>query len=131
MTDILIYESGNGGDILLRGEDLVKVNGYENAPYLAMFGGSDWWGNYLIPDKPFNAKTENVLKSTPLTSNGRILIENAIREDLTFLNNIVGTTATWKVAIAQANRVSIEVTINGQVFNYMWNPDELYLTYIV
>jgi hypothetical protein len=43
MTDILIFETGNGGDMMLRNNDIVTVEGYENQPYLAMFGGNGSW----------------------------------------------------------------------------------------
>lgn len=131
MIDLLIWETGNGGDLLQRGNDIVSVSGYENAPYLAMFGGSSWWGNYLVPDNQFLSRTEEVLRNTVLNSAGRIAVENAIGQDLAFLRDIAGTTFSYTVTIAGVNRVSIEITINGRVFSYLWNPDQMFLTYQV
>ena len=133
ISDILIYETGSGGDFLLRGNGLATVSGYENSPYLSMFGGNDWWGNAYIPDgnSLFSAQTEDVLNTTPLTSAGRVKIENAIKADLAYLDDITGTTYTVSTSIANANRLDIVITINGKVFNYQWNPDSLYLNYIV
>lgn len=131
MIDLLIWETGNGGDLLQRGNDIVPVTGYENTPYLALFGGSSWWGNYLVPENQFLSRTEEVLRNTTLTSAGRIAIENALGLDLAFLKEIEGTTYSCSVTIAGVNKLSIEITINGKVFSYNWNPDEMYLTYIV
>ena len=128
MTDLLLIETGSGGDLVLRGNDLASINGLENSPYLALFGGSDWWGNYLTKN-PFIAKTEELLKITPLTSSGRSKIEAAINQDLSYLNDIKGT--SWKVstAITNTNRLDISIVINGQQFSLQWNPDKLFLTY--
>jgi hypothetical protein len=59
MFDLAIIETGDGGDYQLKGNDLAVVNGSENMPYIAMFGGNieatlnnivqdqslDYWGN--------------------------------------------------------------------------------------
>lgn len=132
MTDVLIYEQGTGGDALLKGNDLATLNGYENSPYLSMFGGDNtFWGNYLMPDNIFSSKTAAILNKTPLSSAGRKTIEDAINADLSFLNNIPGTTWTLFTAITNANRLRIDININGQLFSYEWNPDKLFLTYLV
>ena len=130
VTDILIYETGDGGDILLRGNDMASVGGYENTVYLAMFGGSSWWGNFMVPpEQQYNCVTEDVLNTTPLTSQGRVLIENAIKTDLAYLSSIPGTTTKVTTTITNANRIEINIDINGQQFNYVWNPDKMYLSY--
>ena len=142
MTDLLIYETGNGGDILIRGNDAVQVYGYENSPYLAMFGGADYFGNYLIqnstlnvpgstPPALFSSQTEQVLKTTPLTSAGRITILNAMNADLAYLNNIPGTTWNITLSITGPDRLEALININGKTFAMNWNPDKLFLTYQV
>jgi len=133
ISDLLLYETGGGGDLLLRGSDLVAVTGYENAPYLAMFGSrKSWWGNKLIPaDRQFASRTEEALHTYPLTSAGRVRIEEAIDADLEFLKKIPGTTFSRTVSVVDANKLSIEININGKQFSYVWNPDEMFLTYQV
>jgi hypothetical protein len=129
ITDILIYETGNGGDLLLRGNDMATVTGLENSPYLALFGGSNWWGNYLTDNK-FLSLTEDTLLDVALTSSGRKKIEDAILKDLEYLNN-VDAEYSVSVTIAGANRVSMEININGDLFMMQWSPDELYINYQV
>ena len=131
MTDILIYETGGGGDLFLRGNEIVTVNGFENVPYLSMFGGKSWWGNFLIPDNPFTCVTEELLNTIVLNSASRLKIEAAVKTDLSFLDDIEGTEYTINVSIAAPDKLSIVITINGQTFNLIWNPDTLFLTYIV
>lgn len=131
MTDVLIYERGTGGDILLRGNDLVQVQGYENTVYLALFGGDSFWGNYLNPKKPYNCQTERALRENTLNSSGRLAIENAIKNDLAFLNDVPGTTYTVSTVLAGKDRIDINIEVNGNAFYYSFNPDTLYLTYRV
>lgn len=132
MTDLLIYETGGGGDLLIEGNDLAQVTGYENAPYLSMFGGNDWWGNYMLaPQNQFASQTEQVMNTTPLSSAGRLKIENAIKADLSFLNNIEGTVWSISTNIPAPNRFELLITINGTTFFYLWNPDKLFLEYQV
>lgn len=126
--DILIYETGQGGDFVLQGNDIARVLGVENGPYLAMFGGTGHWADYMTPDNPYNSKTEEVLKNTPLTSAGRIAVLNAVNEDLEYLNATPGTTWTVNVSITASNRWKIEVFINGEQFIKEWDPVENNLT---
>lgn len=143
--DLKVIESGNGGDFVKVARDLVTVYGFENMPYLAMFGGNvaastpndrleseqafDWWGNsFLMPnDKTyqFNSETERVLNTTPLTSAGRVLIEQAVRNDLAFMKEfatvlvVVSITATDRVVIG----VRLQQPDNTQKkdFIYIWD----------
>ena len=64
MTDLVIYETGDGGDVQLQGNDLATTSGITNQPYLGWFGGNtdasttgnelegeqklDWWGNSVL-----------------------------------------------------------------------------------
>jgi hypothetical protein len=101
--DVELINTGDGGDLIKVGNDLSMVFSFENMPYIALFGGNkestptvrnptqqafDWWGNSLFPNQPsiqINSLTENAILSTPLTSAGRLLIEQAISADLEFM----------------------------------------------
>jgi hypothetical protein len=131
MKDLLFIETGDGGSIVKRGNDFAKVEGLENAPYLAMFGGRRWWGNYLRPNNKWASKTETALLNNALNSAGRVAIEAAVNEDLAFLKEIEGTTVTVTTVIAGPKRLDIIINVNGQPFIYRWNPDTMYLTYVV
>lgn len=124
--DLNVFETNNGGDILLLGNDLAIVYGHQNQVYLALFGGNvqmntpsvltaeenfDYWANKALwsdnQNFQFNSNTERTLDNTPLTSAGRILIENAVKQDLKFLSEIA--TVTVSATITSVNTISIEI----------------------
>lgn len=126
--DLSITEKdGNSGDLQLNGNDLGVAIGIENMPYLGMFGGNveqvtttdlvadskDWWGNNLLmksnQSTQFNSTVEKTFKSTALTSAGRILIEDAIKNDLQFLSPQAKITVT--VTIEATDRININIRI--------------------
>lgn len=128
--DLAIGESNNnGGDIKFLGNDLAVVNGMENQVYLALFGGNveqntpslitaaptfDYWANNLLwpnrADLQFNSNTERVLNTTELSSAGRVKIENAVKNDLTYLKAL-GATVTVNVTLPGINMVQIDIKV--------------------
>lgn len=140
--DLKVIETLNGGDLVKNTKDLAVVEmteGLTNMPYLAMFGGNieestpdfrlsrrqyfDWWGNVLLlqnaPTSQFNSETERVLNSTPLTSAGRVLIEEAIKKDLSFLREIADVSVS--VSIISDDRIAIGIKLNQNVNLYIWD----------
>lgn len=128
--DFQLFETGNGGDLLIKGSDVVVVDGIQNMPYLAMFGGNveqdtknkiteeqsfDWWGNNLLMPSnqsiQFNSRTERVINSTALTSSGRVIIENAIKDDLKFLSDF-GAEVSVTVSITATDRIDVNIRIS-------------------
>lgn len=127
--DILVYESGNGGDLAIFGGDIGTTQQLLQQVYLALFGGNvaaqttgqeqagetrlDYWANSLFfsqnKSKQFNSQTERVLNETPLTSSGRIMIKQAVEADLTFLSTIA--TVSVEVLINSTNKVTIQVVL--------------------
>lgn len=129
--DLAVIETGNGGDLQMVGNDLAVVNGIENMPYLAMFGGNkessvspsstipqsdksfDWWGNNLLmpssPSQQFNSLCERAINTTPLNSSGRVTIENKIIADLEFLNKVAKITVS--VTIVATDQINIDIRV--------------------
>lgn len=106
--DILLYESGDGGEMSIQSNDLALAETLYMQVYLAMFGGNveentkvylnaeerfDWWGNTLFFDdqksKQFNSNTERTLKNVSLNSSGRLEIIRAMNEDLSYLSDVL------------------------------------------
>lgn len=134
--DIQLVERGNGGEFLKKGNgDLQWAEGYENQPYLALFGGNDWWGNFLLDEgkhQTFISRTETVLRSVALNSAGRQRVEAAILEDLDYLKKIApGTKISVLVTIPSPDRMDMLIDIDGQQFYLQWNPAEGALKYSV
>lgn len=129
MIDVAVIETLNGGDLQLKGNDLGLVYSIENMIYLALFGGNveasteidipeqslDWWANRLLfrdtPSAQFNSLTERTLNTTPLTSAGRITIENAIKKDLEFFEEF-GATVTVSVSIVATDRINVSIKVS-------------------
>lgn len=103
--DLAIFESHDGGDFLLKGNDLAMYFGFENHPYLAMFGGNkeastsnivveaqsfDFWGNNLLMKSDqsiqMNSLFERALDQIELTSSGRVRLVDTIKKDLEFMS---------------------------------------------
>lgn len=142
MIDILLYESGGGGEISLKNGDIEMTDGLFNMPYLAHFGGNleastkgdeeenierfDWWGNSFL-DEPaqMNSLIEKTLNNTALNSAGRVTIERNAKEDLQFISEISDISCV--VEIPGVDKVKISDKINQSKIDFIFNAtkDEL------
>ncbi len=143
--DLKLLETGNGGDVARKTKDLFVIEGLQNMPYLAMFGGNlqantpvkrlaseqafDYWGNSLFSQNDlttqFNSNTERALNNTPLTSAGRIVIENAVKKDLQFMlpfaNVEVSVTIPGMNMVQIYLRISEPNNLQSKEFVYIWD----------
>jgi len=155
--DLLVYENGNGGELLITGNDISMSERIYYKVYLALFGGNveavtkgnelsgqirlDWWGNSLLfseqPKKQFNSETEAILNNVALNSAGRIKILTAVENDLKYLKNLADLTIN--VVFLASDRVSIEVSIkqpqnsNNSLLKLVWDnaKNELIISQII
>ncbi len=143
-SDILIFESGNGGEIAIDGNDISLNDQLLQQAYLCLFGGNiealtngnepsgslreDWWGNSLFfsqnVGKQFNSVTEKTLLETALNSAGRIKILRAAERDLESLKAWANTLVD--VIINGVNKVTISIKLvqsNKQenTINIVWD----------
>ena len=142
MTDIMIYESGNGGELSLKNGDIESTDAIFNQPYLSHFGGNiealttgneiegverfDWFGNsFLESGAQVNSLLEKSLNENALNSSGRIVIESDANTDLEFLKDL-GTIQS-EVSITGVDKVRISDKINQSKVDFIWNAtkDEL------
>lgn len=145
MNDIVIYETGSGGDLQLLGNDIASTSGLFNMVYMAWFGGNpeasttgneleselrdDWFGNALLFENEkqvqFNSLLEKTLNETALDSSGRITIEEAAKKDLEFMKDIADVSVS--VSILSDDRVSITArlkepeNIEVKEFQLIWD----------
>lgn len=145
MGDITLVETGNGGDIQLKGNDLDTSATIFNQIYMGLFGGNpeasttgeeletqqrgDWWGNGLLfPDQPGdqqNSRLEKVLTEVALNSSGRIKIEETIKKDLKFLEEIAEITV--ETSIIGVDKIEITIfaqepgNLQKQEFIFIWD----------
>jgi len=125
-VDVVIYESGSGGELQLLNDDLALSGGLANQVYLAFFGGNleqstspslddlefrgDWWGNQLLKtENQFNSELERTLQTVALNSAGLRILENAAKKDLEFLKEFAEIDV--KSSITGINKTELFVTL--------------------
>lgn len=150
--DLKLKETYNGGDIVKATKDFVVIYGLSNMPYLALFGGSveantpntrvegeqnfDWWGNELfMPDEQgmqFNSDTERALMTTPLTSAGRLVIQQAVMRDLKFMKDFARVGVSVAIIATDVVRIAIRVqepdNLEQRDFIFIWDATRNELT---
>lgn len=122
MQDLLIEESGNGGDLVLLNDDLVLTSDFSNQIYLALFGGNirsdngeqqnEWWGNEgLQEEEKSKSQFEKTLSEVVLNSSGLQKLEAAANSDLQFLKKYVNY--TLELQILNKDSLSLYIQINA------------------
>jgi hypothetical protein len=145
MADLLIYETGSGGDANILSNDFELTDGLFNHVYFGLFGGNpdfistnnnveseqnfDWWGNNLFfnndPDQQFNSYTENILNTISLTSQSREIIKGFVQKDLEFLSNLAEISV--EVFITDVDKVTIQIKLQepsnqqNKEFQFVWD----------
>lgn len=137
--DVAVLNTLNGGDIQVIGNDLASQNGWGNMVFLGLFGGNidavtdnnrvatqeanDFWGNTVLfpqdSDKQFNSTTEKTLKTVALNSSGRVKIEQAVKNDLAFMQSFANITVLVKIVSDDRIEIGIKVeepeNLNGRL----------------
>lgn len=134
MTDVLLKQTLDGGDVELANGILATTDGFETACYLSLFGGNEedsgrteddlkqWWGNFTMEldaeTERQRSETQNLLRSRPLTSALVRDLELAVERDLAWMiSEGYARAISVIVSIPQRNRVRIvaEATSDKQV----------------
>lgn len=125
--DFKILVGQNGADFVNLGNDLAITTSVSTMLFLSMFGGNieastvqgrrpdddkSYWANDLEedPSRYFNSLTERTIRDTALNSAGRTKIENAIKEDVKFLNNYFTITVTVEILSDDLLRIKLFLT---------------------
>lgn len=126
MFDFLLIDNDNGSDLIPSGSDLKSTFTYEGMIYLALFSGEDFWANNLLSNgEKIICQTEKALISNPLSSAGRVNIENAIKADLVFIKKqIPDADIDVQTRIVSNNALEISVRINRLVYVYEYKGDK-------
>ena len=125
ILDILIYESGDGGEFQLMNDDIATVSSLTNQVYLALFGGNieqdttteieigderdDWWGNEYV-EVPFNSTFERTLNNVALNSSGLKQLENAAKDDMRYFSDYADIEVS--ATIPDVNKLEITISLN-------------------
>lgn len=138
--DVLIYESGNGGEVNLINGDLETTESIANQSYLAHYGGNveasttgeeiegeerqDWWGNAFFQDESealMNSELERAMNENAIGSAGRSEIERRAKEDLDYLSEI--SEVETSVALTDHDKITItdQITEIETMYKYIWD----------
>jgi hypothetical protein len=152
IADVRLIETGSGGDLVLLGNDIQSIEGLQNMPYLAWFGGNveqstpterpenteafDFWGNSLFEPNAqptwFNSLLERTLKHTAITPQGIRLIETAAKKDLDFMRGFavvsVSVSAPNVDSVLIAVKIIQSATNQEEIFAYIWSATNQELT---
>jgi phage gp46-like protein len=128
VTDVLLRQSNDGGEIALEGGLVLMSEGLETAAYLSLFGGNEqdpgeadqtesWWGNLgeTIPSRKYRSETQFLVRSLPAVPSNLRRIEQAALRDLQWmvdekLVHSIGVTTS----IPGLNRVVLDVNVITQ-----------------
>lgn len=139
MTDVLLYQTNDNGEMEIEGGLVTLTPGLDTAAYLSLFGGNwkddgsqnnrqTWWGNLeeTEPSRQYRSETQYLLGTIPATSRNLRRIEDAATRDLQWLlDESVASSLTVSASLIGLNRVKIEVIIRAEgdesQFNYTEN----------
>ena len=152
MRDLLIYETGDGGDLRVLNNDLALTTSLFNQVYLCLFGGNveastkgnelnnekrfDWWGNSLL-ELNFNSETERTINNVTLNASGRLKILQAVKNDLKPIDLVANYNVNVYLESSYRFKIVINLTekLNKQekIIQILWDisKDEVILKEII
>lgn len=125
MTDVLLRQTNDGGDVTIQGGLLLLSEGLETAVYLSLFGGNEddpaeadtslqWWGNLLdtAPELAYRSETQFLIKSLPAIPANLRRVEQAAARDLKWLTDSGNAqSVTAEATIPAVNRIALALVI--------------------
>lgn len=125
MTDVLLRQTNDGGNITILGGLLLLAEGLETAAYLSLFGGNEddpaegdtefqWWGNLLDaePERAYRSETQYLLRALPAIPFNLRRIEQAAGRDLKWMIDTGNArSVTAEATIPAVNRVALALVI--------------------
>lgn len=128
MSDVLLFQTPDDGDVLVDGGVMTLTDGLETAVYLSLFGGNwqddgsadnslQWWGNADVTDPQHvqRSRTQYVLQSMPLTSGNLKRAEDAALADLAWMT-ASGYDVIISASIPSLNKVQFTVQVDDETF---------------
>jgi len=125
--DVNLFQTDDGGEILITDGVADMTGGFGPAVYLSLFGGNEddngqtgnpqiWWGSLDDTDPAFQyrSETQHILQSLPATSGNMRRLEDAARRDLEwFLTKKIASSVTVLASIPALNRARLVVSIEA------------------
>lgn len=118
MSDVLLFQSPDDGEITVANGQVKLTDGTETAVYLSLFGGnhdgSDWWGNTLEnqPERKLQSETQRLLETLSLTTANMQRIADAVALDLSWMN------PKPEITVTMPRLNTIQITVNNLELTY-------------
>ncbi len=138
MTDVLLFQTDDDGDIEIEGGIVTLTDTPETMAYLCLFGGNEqddgrdqnpatWWGNVeeTDPERRYISETQHLLRSLPAVPFNLRRLEDAVRRDLAvFTSSGVAKSVEAVASIPALNRVLIVINIDDVELQFAepWEP---------
>lgn len=134
-SDVVLYQTNDGGEIKLLNGVLVMADGLYTALYLSMFGGNEddggldahnavqWWGNLSerVPARRYRSQTQHILRSMPAIPANLRTLEEAVAADTAWLVGDYLDAITPAARIPALNRVAISLRVESAGNNFGFN----------
>lgn len=126
MTDVLLRQTNDGGDIAAENGLVLMSEGLETAAYLSLFGGNEddgadtagervqWWGNLDETEtaRRYRSETAHLIRSLPAVPSNLRRIEQAAARDLAWMvSSGIAKSVAASASIPALNRVRLAITI--------------------
>lgn len=132
MTDFLLIQTPDGGELPIENGEPAMTDGIETAVFLSLFGGNSddpglpgnsqkqWWGNLVEGDAKghYRSRTQYLLRTLPSTSGNLRRIEDAALTDLAWMVEELGAEISVSASIPGIGRVllAVDVTVDGRKY---------------
>jgi len=136
MTDVVLENTSDGGEITITNGLFTMGDGLGAAVYLSLFGGNvedggadgdkpvQWWGNWSETEAShqYRSETQHLLKSLPLIPASLRRIEDAVTRDTAWMVPTPASAIAVVVTMPALNtvKIQIDVTVNGKVFQFIY-----------
>lgn len=135
MTDVLLYQSTDNGDINIADGVIELTDRQDTMAYLCLFGGNEddsgsqdsklgWWGNLSESDPALKyiSETQHLLRSIPATSANLLRVEEAAKRDLSvFTDKNIANSVSVTASIPKLNWVKLAIAIDGVIITFTEN----------
>lgn len=117
MTDVLVVQTPDEGDMECVGGTVTLTGGFETAVYLSLFGpGESWWGNLLETDpaRQYRSETEAALDgSPPIPANLRAIEQAATRDLEWMVTTKAASTIDVTATMPDVNKINLSISVGA------------------
>ena len=127
MTDVLLQQTNDGGEITYVNGNPETTNGLEVAVYLSLYGGNkkdsgssaddaiQWWANHdeTQPERKYRSEFQALVQGLSNVAANLLLIEDAAGRDLKWLVDTgVATAVEVNATVPAYNTLQVDITID-------------------